>query len=154
MSFQSLLLLCPRLHYHNWRISFSRSTLSPHILHQGRRGNGNISYEKLQPPISPLNGWCLTICGQVLTIILPTEATKCPILKRLDKNMVHLVGYQTVPGESQPRKRCKAPVSSKYYKEARSYYSLHPGGISQSCSPAISHNPPPKNNLVNSHQQP
>ena len=109
MSFQSL-LLCPRSHYDHWRISSSRSTLSSHILHQGRRGNGNISYEKLKPPITPLNGWCLTICGQALTILLPTEATKCPILKRLDKNVVHLVSYQIVPGEPQPRKGCKAPL--------------------------------------------
>ena len=152
MSFHSL-LLCPMSHYDHWRISSSRSTLSSHILHQGRRGNGNISYEKLKPPITPLNGWCLTICGQALTILLPTEATKCPILKRLDKNVVPLVSYQIVPGEPQPRKGCKAPLLlPKYQKEARSYYSLHPGGISQSCSPAISHYPPPKNN--NSHHQP
>lgn len=66
---------------------------------------------KLQPPISPLNGWCLTSCGQALTVLLPTGATKCPILKRLGKNMVHLVSYQIVPGEPQPRKGCEAPVS-------------------------------------------
>lgn len=104
-------LLCPRLHYHHQRISSLRSTQSSHTLHQGGRGNGSISYEKLQLPISPLNCWCLTICGRALTLPLPTKATKCPILKRPDESLVHLVIYQIALEEPRPRKECEAPAS-------------------------------------------